>query len=243
MQINHSGHSDHISRQFNEELSGLKNLLLVMGGLVEKQVADAVQAMVEGNTALAEEVRQNDNEVDRLELTIDEECTRVIARRQPAASDLRLVVGVARMVNDLERIGDEAEKIAKAAISLSQEGQAPCGYVEVRRIGNHVGRMLRDVLDSFARLDTDMALQVMKEDKAVDLEYKSATRSLVTFMMEDPRSISRILNLMWVLRALERIGDHARNVAEHLIYMVKGEDVRHRSLEKAAEIVDSGKRS
>src|SRR5690606_32852818 len=185
-----------------------------------------------------EEVRQNDNDIDRLEVIIDEECTRVLARRQPTASDLRLVVGVARMVADVERMGDEAEKIAKAAITLSEEGKAPRGYVEVRHIGNHVGRMVHDALDCFARLDADAAWKVMKEDSAVDREYKSAMRSLVTFMMEDPRSISQILNVMWVLRALERIGDHARNVAEHVIFMAKGEDVRHRSLEKAAEVLE-----
>jgi len=243
MQITNKSHSGHISQQFNQELSGLKNHLLVMGGLVEKQVADAIQARCEGDTALAEEVRQNDNDVDRLELIIDEECTRVLARRQPTASDLRLVVGVARMVADVERMGDEAEKIAKAAITLSEEGKAPRGYVEVRHIGNHVGRMVHDALDCFARLDADAALKVMKEDSAVDMEYKSAMRSLVTFMMEDPRSISQILNVMWVLRALERIGDHARNVAEHVIFMAKGEDVRHRSLEKAAEVVEPKKKA
>ena len=243
MRITNKSHSGHISQQFNEELSGLKNHLLVMGGMVEKQVADAIQALCEGDTALAEEVRQNDNDIDRLEVIIDEECTRVLARRQPTASDLRLVVGVARMVADVERMGDEAEKIAKAAITLSEEGKAPRGYVEVRHIGNHVGRMVHDALDCFARLDADAALKVMKEDSAVDMEYKSAMRSLVTFMMEDPRSISQILNVMWVLRALERIGDHARNVAEHVIFMAKGEDVRHRSLEKAAEVVEPKKKA
>lgn len=224
----------HISQQFNAELKDLKDHLLVMGGLVEKQVTDALQALVEGNTRLAEEVRHNDNTIDQLELAIDEDCTRVLARRQPAAGDLRLVVGVTRMVSDLERIGDEAEKIAKAALTLAHEGQAPRGYVEVRHIGGHVARMVRDALDCFARLDTDMALQVMREDKTVDEEYKSATRSLITFMMEDPRSISQILNVMWVLRALERIGDHARNVAEHVIYMARGKDVRHSSPDDAA---------
>lgn len=242
MKVTSDSHIGHISQQFNAELSNLKNHLLVMGGLVEKQVADAVQALVEGDTALAEEVRQNEQDVNLLEITIDEECTRVLARRQPAASDLRLVFSIAKMVNDLERIGDEAEKIAKAAITLAEEGQAPRGYVEVRHIGNHVGRMVRDALDSFARLDIETALQVMKEDKQVDLEYRSATRSLVTFMMEDPRSISQVLNITVVLRALERIGDHASNVAEHVIFMVKGKDVRHRSLESAEAVVEPRKR-
>ncbi len=237
-----NSHVGHISQQFNAELSNLKNHLLVMGGLVEKQVADAVQALVEGDTALAEEVRHNEHDVNQLEMTIDEECTRVLARRQPAASDLRLVFSVAKIVNDLERIGDEAEKIAKAAMTLSEEGRSPRGYVEVRHIGNHVGRMVRDALDSFARLDIDTALQVMKEDDYVDLEYRSATRSLVMYMMEDPRSISQVLNVTVVLRALERIGDHASNVAEHVIFMVKGKDVRHRSVESAQAAIEAQKR-
>ncbi|ABC27651.1 phosphate transport system regulatory protein PhoU [Hahella chejuensis KCTC 2396] len=231
-------HLQHISQQFNVDLRELRNHVLVMGGLVEKQVADAVEALVRGDSELAEMVRQNDNDVDKLELTIDEECTRVIAKRQPTASDLRLVVAIAKMVNDLERIGDESEKIAKNALQLLEEGEAPRGYVEVRHIGSHVGKMVHDALDAFARFDLDLAFEVMKEDKSVDIEYKTAMRSLVTFMMEDPRSISRILSVMWVLRALERIGDHARNICEHVIFMVKGKDVRHASLEKTEKLIE-----
>ncbi|WLQ12472.1 phosphate signaling complex protein PhoU [Hahella aquimaris] len=231
-------HLQHISQQFNVDLRELRNHVLVMGGLVEKQVADAVEALVRGDSELAEMVRQNDNDVDKLEITIDEECTRVIAKRQPTASDLRLVVAIAKMVNDLERIGDESEKIAKNALQLLEEGEAPRGYVEVRHIGSHVGKMVHDALDAFARFDLDLAFEVMKEDKSVDIEYKTAMRSLVTFMMEDPRSISRILSVMWVLRALERIGDHARNICEHVIFMVKGKDVRHVSLEKTEKLIE-----
>ncbi|AZZ90216.1 MULTISPECIES: phosphate signaling complex protein PhoU [unclassified Hahella] len=231
-------HLQHISQQFNVDLRELRNHVLVMGGLVEKQVADAVEALVRGDSELAEMVRQNDNDVDKLEITIDEECTRVIAKRQPTASDLRLVVAIAKMVNDLERIGDESEKIAKNALQLLEEGEAPRGYVEVRHIGSHVGKMVHDALDAFARFDLDLAFEVMKEDKSVDIEYKTAMRSLVTFMMEDPRSISRILSVMWVLRALERIGDHARNICEHVIFMVKGKDVRHASLEKTEKLIE-----
>lgn len=231
-------HKQHISQQFNAELSELKNHLLVMGGLVEKQVSEAVVSLVNGDSGLAEEVRARDEDVDRLELMIDEECTQVIARRQPTASDLRLVMSVVKMVSDLERIGDEASKVAKMAILLAEEGEAPRGYVEVRHIGEHVSRMVRDALDAFARFDTNKALEVMREDKSVDNEYRTATRSLVTFMMEDPRSISRILSVMWVLRALERIGDHACNIAEHVIYMVKGKDVRHISVERAEKAIE-----
>ncbi|MFD2231667.1 phosphate signaling complex protein PhoU [Alkalimarinus sediminis] len=231
-------HKQHISQQFNAELSELKNHLLVMGGVVEKQVSEAVEALVKGDGGLADSVLNRDEDVNRLELMIDEECTQVIAKRQPTASDLRLVMSVAKMVSDLERMGDEASKVAKMALKLSEEGEAPRGYVEVRHMGENVSRMVRDALDCFARFDTEKAIAVIKEDKSVDNEYRTATRSLVTFMMEDPRSISRILSVMWVLRALERIGDHACNIAEHVIYMVKGKDVRHISVELAEKAIE-----
>jgi phosphate transport system protein len=228
----------HISQQFNNELSELKNHLLVMGGLVEQQVIDAVQAFISLNTGVAMEIKGRDADVDKLEVLIDEECVQVIAKRQPAARDLRLVVSVAKMVSDLERIGDEAKKIAKIAIAMTEDGELPRACIEVRNIGQHVARMVHDALDCFARLDVDAALEIIKEDKLVDQEYKSATRALITFMMEDPRSISRILNVMWVLRSLERVGDHAGNIAEHVIYMVKGEDVRHVPINKVQEVIN-----
>ncbi|WP_111497008.1 MULTISPECIES: phosphate signaling complex protein PhoU [Marinobacter] len=230
-------YGDHISHQFNEDLSGLKEDFLRMGGMVEQQVVDAIESLIDGDGHRADEIRTRDKQVDKLELEIDEEATRIIARRQPAARDLRLVLSVIKMVADLERIGDEAKKIAKLALRLSEEGQAPRGYVEVRHIGNHVGQMLRDALDAFARLDSEQALRIMKEDKRVDEEYQAATRSLITFMMEDPRNISRCMSVMWVFRALERIGDHACNVAEHVIFMAKGEDVRHTPMEEAEKVV------
>ncbi|SFL86783.1 phosphate signaling complex protein PhoU [Marinobacter zhejiangensis] len=230
-------YGDHISNQFNEELAELKTEFLKMGGLVEQQLMDAVQALIENDSQLAEDVRARDKAVDRMEVAIDEEATRVIARRQPTARDLRLVVSVIKMVNDLERVGDESKKIAKFAIGLSEEGQAPRGYVETRHIGNHVASMLHDALDAFARLDSEQALRVMKEDKRVDEEYQAATRTLLTFMMEDTRNISRCMSVMWVLRALERVGDHACNIAENVIFMVKGEDIRHTSMERAEEVV------
>ncbi|WP_148864518.1 phosphate signaling complex protein PhoU [Marinobacter fonticola] len=232
-------YGDHISHQFNADLAGLKEDFLRMGGMVEQQVIDAVDALIDGDGHRADEIRGRDKQVDRLELEIDEEATRIIARRQPAARDLRLVISVIKMVSDLERIGDEAKKIAKFALSLSEEGKAPRGYVEVRHIGNHVGQMLRDALDAFARLDSEQALRIMKEDKRVDEEYQAATRTLVTFMMEDPRNISRCMSVMWVLRALERIGDHSCNLAEHVIFMAKGEDVRHTPMEEAEKVVGS----
>ncbi|MFO8142006.1 MAG: phosphate signaling complex protein PhoU [Marinobacter sp.] len=230
-------YGDHISAKFNDELTELKTQFLNMGGLVESQVANAVDALVNSDGELGEQTRIKDKAVDKMEMELDEEAILVIARRQPTARDLRLVISVIKMVADLERVGDEAKKIAKMAIKLTEEGQAPRGYVEVRHIGNHVLGMLHDALDAFARLDSEQALRIMKEDKQVDEEYQAATRALLTFMMEDTRNISRCMMVMWVLRALERIGDHACNIAEHVIFMAKGEDVRHSPMEDAERVV------
>ena len=223
---------EHSSSQFNDALESIRNNLMEMGGLVEKQVVDALQALLQADSALAEKVMETEDKVDKLEMLIDEECTKVLALRQPAASDLRLIIAVTKAVSDLERIGDESAKIARMGQQLAEEGESPRGYVEVRHIGNHVRNMLRDTLDVFARFDAKKALEVAAEDKEVDLEYRSAMRSLVTFMMEDPRSISRVLNIIWSLRALERIGDHARNIGEQVIYLVEGKDVRHISVDE-----------
>jgi phosphate transport system protein len=232
MDINKDAHSHHISQKFNEELNDAKKHLMDLGGLVEKQVSDALDALVETNSELAESVRREELNVDRMELLVDQECTRILARRQPAASDLRLVLMISKTTADLERIGDEANKIARHAITLCEDGKSPRGYVEVRHIGVLVKQMLNSALDAFARFDVDAALDVVQQDKTVDQEYRTALRELITYMMEDPRSITRVMNIMWVLRALERIGDHARNVAEHVIYLVKGWDVRHTSVEE-----------
>ena len=230
-------HSHHISQQFNAELDDAKTRMLEMGGLVEKQVRDAISAFMNLDSGLAEEVAQRDNKVNDLEVEIDEECTLILARRQPAASDLRLVLAISKALNDLERMGDEATKIAKHSIALGNEGGVSRSYLEIRHIGDHVGSMVRDALDAFARFDSELALQVAEEDNAVDLEYGTAMRSLVTYMMEDPRTISSVLQVMWALRSLERIGDHARNIAEHVIYLVKGENVRHADIDEMTATV------
>ena len=239
MDITSDVHSQHISRQFNQELEALKTHLMAMGGLVEKQLKDAVTALVEGDSKLAAYVRDNDAEVNALQLKLDDECTRVLARRQPAASDLRLVLAVIRATSDLERIGDEASKIARNAITLSESHQAVRGLIEVRHISDHVRRMLHDALTAFARFDTQLAVSVVREDELVDSEYSSAMRSLVTFMVEDPRSLSSMLNVMWILRALERVGDHADNLAEHVVYLVKGRDIRYSDPETIAKLHDN----
>jgi phosphate transport system protein len=194
---------------------------------VEQQISKAVDALLRRDSGDAEQIIADDQLVNQLEISIDEECSRILARRQPAASDLRLVIAVAKVTTDLERIGDEATKIARQAITLSEQPAVGSGSAEVRRIGKHVLSMLRDALDSFARLDVAMAVDVVTDDDTVDAEYHSAMRSLVTFMMADPRTIGPVLNEMWALRALERIGDHASNIAEQVIYLASGLDVRH----------------
>lgn len=230
-------YKQHISERFNSELEDIKNRLLEMGGKVEQQLSAAVDALIEGDSGTAEAIINRDHEVNQMEMAIDDECATILARRQPAASDLRLVVTVIKVNTDIERIGDEAAKIARQAVKLAEVGMSPSNYIEVRHIGAHVASMLRNALDAFARLDVDLAVEVVKDDSNVDKEYGSAMRSLVTFMMEDPRAIGAILNEMWALRSLERIGDHASNIAEHVVYLVRGLDVRHQSLESFVEQV------
>ena len=226
--LHKDSYKQHISAQFNAELESVKNHLLEMGGLVEQQIGKAVESLLNRDSGLAEEVIAGDEQVNELEINIDEECSRILARRQPAASDLRLVLAISKVTTDLERIGDEASKIARQAVKATEDGSAnTSSFVEIRHIGNHVSDMLRRALDAFARLDVDMAVQTVIADREVDSEYASAMRSLVTFMMEDPRTIGPVLGQMWSLRSLERVGDHASNIAEHVIYLVRGLDVRH----------------
>jgi len=240
MDLDNKGYSAHISQQFNQDLESLKNHILHMGGRVEQQVKNALKALVENDSELAEKVRIEEKEINNLEIAIDEECTRILALRHPAASDLRMVVAVYKAITDLERIGDEANKIAKLAISLIEEGAAPLGYVQTKHIGQLVSVMVNDALDAFARFDVNAALKVVKQDITVDAEYEAAMRQLMTYMMEDPRSISRVLKIMWALRSLERVGDHAGNIAEYVIYLVKGKDIRHVSPDEARERVFEG---
>lgn len=230
MKTTTSGH--HISQQFNSELEEIRSHVLAMGGLVEEQIRNATQALVDGNVSLAESVISRDVNVNKAEVSIDEECTHIIARRQPAATDLRLVIAVIKTITDLERIGDQAERVARMGTRLAEVERPKNNYHELQNMGEHVAKMVHGALDAFARSDVEAAIKVSKEDEQVDQEYDGLMRQCLTFMMEDPRKISQMLDIMWAARAIERIGDHAKNICEYVIYLVKGKDVRHITIEQ-----------
>jgi phosphate transport system protein len=221
----------HISRQYNTELEEIRTRVLQMGGMVEQQIEEAMRSLVRGDTALGEAVIMGDTKVNEFDVSIDEECQHIIARRQPAASDLRLVMAVIKTITDLERIGDEAEKIARMAVRLANEERPKNNYAEIQVLGSHVRAMVHDALDAFARMDPQAALATAREDRQIDQQYESVIRQMITFMMEDPRTISTALEIVWIAKAIERIGDHAKNIAEDVIYIVKGTDVRHTAVE------------
>ena len=227
--------TDHISKRFNEDLEELRNKVLAMGGLVETQLSKAISAIVTGDSALGLKVANDDYKVNKLEVTIDEECSRILATRAPAASDLRLIVAIIKTITDLERIGDEAEKIGFLASKLAAMDRPADSYRELKNMGNHVLQMVRDAMNAFARLDVKASYEVVREDERADEEYDTIARQCITFMMEDPRSIRRVMNVTWAARALERIGDHAKNICEYTIYMVEGRDVRHTAMPEAIE--------
>ncbi|MDO6459878.1 phosphate signaling complex protein PhoU [Granulosicoccaceae sp. 1_MG-2023] len=229
---------DHISHRFNEELESIRSKVMTMGGLVEKQVQDGLTALIDNNRELAELVAASDVKVNGLEVEIDEECTRILAKRQPTASDLRLVVSIIKTITDLERIGDEAEKLGRYTLSLNDQGLRSRHYSQLQHLGDHVTRMLRDSLNSFAHMDAEAALHTIASDKKINAEFESISRNLITHMMEDPREIANALRVTWCARALERIGDHSKNICEYVVFFVKGKDVRHVTLNEAAESVD-----
>ena len=229
--------TQHISKKFNDELEHLRNQVLAMGGLVEQQLEQSIEALLAGDSDQGLVVADRDTEVNRFEVDIDEECNRILAIRAPAAADLRLIVAVIKTITDLERIGDEAERIGRLAARLAGEAQPVEGYDEIKVLSEHVQEMLHDALDAFSRLDVDDALRVVEEDKIVDKEYDSINRQCISMMMENPRTITRFMDISWVARALERIGDHATNICEYVIYLVKGKDVRHISLREVKKTI------
>jgi phosphate transport system protein len=231
----------HYLEKYDEELEAIRNRVLSMGGLVENQISGAINALGSGNIGLAEEVVQNDMKVNGFEVGIDEQCSQVLARHQPAASDLRFVIAVIKTITDLERIGDQAERVARMALQLAQKDRPRNQYSDVVTLGERVLAMVHGALDAFARMDVETAVAVARSDVAVDNDYESIMRQSITFMMEDPRTISRAMDVIWAIRALERIGDHARNMCEYVIYLVKGKDVRHVSLDEMEEVA-RGKR-
>ena len=224
---------EHTNRQFDVDLDALRTRVLEMGGLVESQIRAAVNAYTTGNVSMVDEIIETDTRVNGFEVSIDSECSQIIAKRQPAASDLRLVLGITKTVTDLERIGDEAEKIARMAKKVHERDRLNLPrYADIRHAANIAVGMLRQALDAFARLDAADAALVVKEDAEIDSEFRAILRELITYMMEDPRTITTVIDIIWIAKAVERIGDHAKNVAEYVIYIVKGQDVRHVSYEE-----------
>ncbi len=217
----------HISKRFDSELEDIKNQVLTMGGLVETQVNKGIRALMESDSAIAQQVAEDDYKINAMEVAIDEQCVQILARRQPAASDLRLIVAIIKTIADLERIGDQAEKLGQLELELIDEGSSSTEYAKLEHLGERVSKMLNNALNAFARMDSEAALKTIKKDNKIDDEYESLMRQLITVMMEDPRTIKNALRVTWCARALERIGDHARNICEYVLFLVHGKDLRH----------------
>jgi phosphate transport system protein len=232
--------SEHTNKQFHTDLEATRSLFLQMGGLVESMVKDGMDALASGDMLLIEQVREREREVNRLEVDIDERIGLLIARNQPTAVDLRFLLSISKMLTDMERCGDEAVKIAKMARRLHEADSRYEPVVELRHMANFVTMMITEALDSFARQDTIHAAKVIRKDKEVDKEWKGSLRHIITYMIEDPRTISRSIDLIFIARALERIGDHAKNMAERVIYMVLGDDVRHTGMKNIERTARGG---
>jgi len=232
----------HISRQFNQELDMLRQDVMAMGGVAEEMVRDAIQSVVDGDTARAHRVIDMDHQVNEMEKEIDEQCTMILARRQPTASDLRLVISIIRTVNDLERVGDEAEKIARMAVRLADEDRPRSNYRELDNMANTVRAMIHDALDGFARMVPETAVALVREDKKVDAEYEGLLRQYYTYLVEEPRNVRRVLDCIWIARSLERIGDHAKNIGEYIVYLVEGKDLRHSSRDELERVLKEDKK-
>lgn len=224
--------SQHISKRFNTELDSVRNQVLQMGGIIEKQVENGLDALLNADLSLAKKVVENDSLVNDLEMKIDKKSTQILAMRQPAASDLRMMVTIIKMITDLERIGDEAAKLGKNTLELSDDGESARQFIELRHLGEHVKKTLNKALTAYARLDVESALEIIRDDKTIDQEFDSISRLLITRMMEDPREIKNSLRITWCARSLARIGNHTTNICEFIVYLVEGKDVRHLSNEE-----------
>ncbi|MDH5578990.1 MAG: phosphate signaling complex protein PhoU [Betaproteobacteria bacterium] len=224
--------NEHTSKQFDAELESVRSRVLQMGGLVEEQITRAMEALAAGDMAQIDKVIADDHRVNAMEVELDELCSHIIARRQPAAVDLRLLITVIKTITDLERIGDEAEKIGRMAKLIHTAGRQHMPRMDLSPVAERALSMLRQSLDAFARLDVSEAMRVVKLDHEVDDAFRAIMRQLITFMMEDPRTITRSLEILFIAKAIERIGDHSKNMAEYVIYMVKGRDVRHTAIEE-----------
>ena len=225
--------TEHTYKQYDAELEAVRSKVLQMGGLVEQQIINALESLISVNPKLAQEVMQSDHLVNALEVQVDEDCSHIIARRQPAASDLRMIMMVVKTITDLERIGDEATKIARVAQKIYESDRMyKPRFNEIKTMVTLVREMLRTALDAFARLDVTRTIEVARQDEQVDEQFRAAMRQLITFMLEDPRTISMSLEVLFVAKAIERIGDHSKNIAEYVVYMVKGKDVRHTTLDE-----------
>ncbi len=225
--------TEHTYKQYDAELEAVRSKVLQMGGLVEQQIINALESLISVNPKLAQEVMQSDHLVNALEVQVDEDCSHIIARRQPAASDLRMIMMVLKTITDLERIGDEATKIARVAQKIYESDRMyKPRFNEIKTMVTLVREMLRMALDAFARLDVTRTIEVARQDEQVDEQFRAAMRQLITFMLEDPRTISMSLEVLFVAKAIERIGDHSKNIAEYVVYMVKGKDVRHTTLDE-----------
>jgi phosphate transport system protein len=219
---------EHSSKQYDQELEAIRSKVLLMGGIVETQFTNAMTCFRVGDIEAADRVIAEDDAVNQLEVSLDDACSHLIVRRQPAANDLRTVMATIKVITDLERIGDEAAKIARMSKNLHTRGVVGVNHYDiVRSIAAETADMLHDALDAFARLDGKQALALIAQDAVIDHEFRSIMRNLITFMMEDPRTISSALDILWAAKAIERIGDHAKNIAEYVIYVVEGKDIRH----------------
>lgn len=227
----------HTNKQFDEDLTLIASDLIRMGGIVETMIADAIEAVSTGNLARVDQVKENEKLVNRLEVDLDERISQVIARHQPAAIDLRVLLAVSKMLTDMERSGDEAEKVATMAKRIHEDAQKFTPDMELKHMALAVQSMLRETMDSFVRRDSVKAAAVVRSDKLVDREWKASLRSLISYMIEDPRTISGSIDLLFIARSLERIGDHCKNMAERVIYIVHGADVRHQGVKKAERLV------